>query len=243
MTRAAAGTRRRMLLIGLALWLSVVVPLALLVGLHWQPLLRLDQSIVDALQPRAVQHPAYRVVLTVVTSAGTSWFRFVVLAPVAFWAFRTHRARLGWLLVVTAGLIGPVTSGLKLIVGRQRPDFPDPVYVSDSLSHPSGHSSGIITLVGLLLVAFLRLQPRRYRVATVAGGVLLVLAVGLTRIALGAHYPSDVVSGFALGAGWVLILTAVFDALPGPQQEHPADGEVVPEQGPAQGRPETGPAT
>lgn len=214
MSRVGPLTRRRMLVLGLLLWLLVVLPLALLVGFEWGPLLRFDRAVVDALEPRAADHPAYQVVLSVVTTAGTSWFRLLTLAPVAIWAFWSRRPRLGWLLVVAASLIGVLTTGVKLVVGRERPDFPDPIYLSDSLSHPSGHSSGIVTLVGLLLVAFLRLQQRRHRVATVTGGVLLVLAVGLTRIALGAHYPSDVLAGFALGAGWVLVMSAAFDALP-----------------------------
>ena len=52
------------------------------------------------------------------------------------------------------------------------------------------------------------------------GSILAGLAVGLTRMALGAHYPSDVVAGLALGAGWVLILTAAFDAVP-PAEDAP----------------------
>ncbi len=233
-----------MLLLGLLLWLTVVLPLSLLVGLQWSPLLRVDRAVVDALQPQAAENPAYRGVLSVVTTAGTTWFRWLILVPVAIWAFRTARPRLGWLLVVAAGLIGVVTTGLKLLVDRDRPDFPDPVFVSDSLSHPSGHSSGVVTLVGLLLVAFLRLQPPRHRVATVVGGIALVLAVGLTRIALGAHYPSDVLAGFALGAGWVLVLTAVFDALPGPIQEQPDGGRLLRKQASTErGHHEHGPAT
>ena len=233
MTRAQS-TRRRLLLAGLLLWLLVVLPLAVLVGLQWAPLLRLDRAVVEALQPRAVEQPAYQVVLNVVTTAGTSWFRLLVLAPVAIWAFRSGRKRLGWLLVVAAGLIGAVTTGLKLLIGRERPDVPDPLYLSDSLSHPSGHASGVVTLVALLLVAFLRLQPRRQRIGTVVGGAVLVLAVGLTRIALGAHYPSDVLSGFALGAGWVLVTTALFHAVPGPGQEQPNGADLLHKQLPTE---------
>ncbi|MBA3523280.1 MAG: phosphatase PAP2 family protein [Geodermatophilaceae bacterium] len=212
-------SRRGQFAVGAALWIAVVAPLALLVHGQWSPLLDLDRSIVDDLQPRTADSSLVRGVASVVTTAGTSWFRFLVLAPVVVWAWRTARRRLAWLVLVAAGLIGPLTTGLKLLVGRERPDFPDPVYLSDSLSHPSGHSSGIATLVALLLVALLRLQRPRTRWLTVGGGVLLVIAVGLTRIALGAHYPSDVVAGYALGAGWVLMLTAGFDAAPRPVEE------------------------
>lgn len=228
-------TRRSALLVGLGLWLLVVLPFALLVAAGWPPLLRVDRAVVDALQPAAVDSPTYRTVLGVLTDAGTTWFRLVGLMPVVVWAFRTGRARLGWYVIVAAVLIGPLTTGLKLLVGRERPDFADPVYLSDSLSHPSGHSSGIVTLVGLLLVALLRLQPRRWRVVTVLGGVLLVFLVGVTRVALGAHYPSDVVAGFALGTGWVLVLGAAWDALPGRRREEVEGERSLHTQQPARG--------
>jgi len=225
-------SRRTALGIGLGLWLLIDLPLALLVAGGWSPLLRTDRAVVDALQPAAVDSSAYRTVLDVVSDAGTTWFRLLVLVLVVVWAFRTGRARLGWYVAAVAALIGPVTTGLKLLVGRDRPEFPDPVYLGDTLSHPSGHASGIVTLVGLLLVAFVRLLPLRWRVATVLGGVALVFAVGLTRIGLGAHYPSDVVAGFALGAGWVLVVGAAWDVLPGPRREQVESGRSLSPQPP-----------
>jgi len=230
-------SRRGALTLGLALWLALVLPLALLVHAGWAPLLDTDRAVVDALQPAAADSPAYRGVLSVLTDAGTSWVRLLALLPVVIWAFRTGRAGLGWYVVVAASLIGPLTSGLKLLVGRERPEFADPIYVSDSLSHPSGHSSGIVTLVGLLLVAFLRLQRRRTRWLTLTGAVLLVLAVGLTRMALGAHYPSDVLAGYALGAGWVLVLGAAFGVLPGRREEPEGDRSLQKQQPPERNGP------
>lgn len=218
---AIRSTRRRWALTGAALWLLVVLPLAVLVASHWSPLLRLDQDVVDGLHPAAAGSPGYVRVLDVITTAGTSWFRLLVLLPVLVWAVRTRRLRLGVLLVVAGTLIGPLTTVLKDLVARPRPEFTDAVFGSDSFSHPSGHSSGIATLVGLLLVAGLRLQPPGRRAWIVAAAVLAVLLVGGTRIALGAHYPSDVLSGWALGAGWVLLLTAAFNAGPGPVDETP----------------------
>lgn len=235
--RSSAGSTRRWLgLGGLALWLLVVVPLALLVRAGWAPLLDYDRSVVDALEPAAARSSAYQVVLDVVTTPGTSWFRFLVLAPVVVWAFRTHRARLGWLLVVAGGSVGLLAVLVKDVVGRMRPDLPHPIYSSDSLSFPSGHSAGIVTLVGLLLIAFLRVQRTRIRVVSIIGSVLLVLAVGWTRMALGAHYPSDVLAGFAFGAGLVLILAAVFDAIPPPQEEHLEDSRLLQQQRPGEER-------
>lgn len=206
----ATPSRRAVALTGIALWLLIVAPLGILVGLRWSPLLAADRAVVEALQLRG-----WMPVLEVVDDAGTTWFRLLVFAPVVVWAFRSGRTRLGWYAVVAGTLIGPVTAGLKLLVGRDRPELIDPMFLAQELSHPSGHSSGIATLVGVLLVAGLRLCSPRSRSWWVAAAMAAVLLVGLTRVALGVHYPSDVIAGWALGAGWVLVGAATFSVLPG----------------------------
>ncbi|CAN5268931.1 N/A [soil metagenome] len=205
----AAPSRRSVALTGAGLWLLVVAPMGLLVGLRWAPLLAADQRVVEGLHLRG-----WVPVSELVTQAGTTWFRLLVLAPVAVWAWRSGRARLGWYVVVAAALIGPVTSGLKVAVGRDRPELIDPMFFAQDLSHPSGHASGIATLVGVLLVTGLRPRSPRSRRWWIAAAVATVALVGLTRVVLGVHFPSDVLAGWALGAGWVLVLAAAFDVLP-----------------------------
>src|SRR5690606_17887560 len=73
-------------------------------------------------------------------------------------------------------------------------------------SFPSGHatSSAVVYLtLGALLT---RVQPRRRIKAYVLGVALaLTLLVGLSRVYLGVHWPSDVLAGWALGAGWAML--------------------------------------
>ena len=82
-----------------------------------------------------------------------------------------------------------------------RPDFAEGGARLDSLSYPSGHSSGIATLVTVALVLAWPLLAARARHWALAAGVVLVLLVGLTRMWLGVHFLSDVVGGWALGRG------------------------------------------
>ena len=82
----------------------------------------------------------------------------------------------------------------------------------DSLSYPSGHSSGIATLVTVALVLAWPLMAARARHLALAAGVLLVLLVGLTRMWLGVHFLSDVVGGWALGVAWTLLTALLFGA-------------------------------
>lgn len=63
---------------------------------------------------------------------------------------------------------------------------------------------------GSLLLTFLPVIGRRYRPVVVGGAMLLVLAIGFSRLALGVHYITDVVGGVVLGLAWLAASTAAF---------------------------------
>jgi undecaprenyl-diphosphatase len=112
-------------------------------------------------------------------------------------------------------LVSPLTTLLKDAVGRVRPQFSAGGARYESLSYPSGHSSGVATLVTVgLLLAWPLLAPRARRFWLAAGLALAVL-VGLTRMWLGVHFLTDVVGGEALGVGWSLLVALAFGGLPG----------------------------
>lgn len=94
---------------------------------------------------------------------------------------------------------------LKLGVARPRPDIvPHLVEVND-FSFPSGHA--MVSAVTYLTLAALISGTRAYRstrVFIVAAGILLTLMIGLSRIYLGVHYPTDVLGGWCAGATWAL---------------------------------------
>jgi undecaprenyl-diphosphatase len=83
------------------------------------------------------------------------------------------------------------------------------------LSYPSGHSSGIATLVVVALVLAWPLLRPRARPVVAAVGVAAVVVVGLSRMWLGVHYLTDVVGGWALGTAWTLSVALAYGALPG----------------------------
>ncbi|MBD8556729.1 phosphatase PAP2 family protein [Rhizobium sp. CFBP 8762] len=108
--------------------------------------------------------------------------------------------KIAFYFFLTTGLATIVVHGLKIPIGRARPDLYSeygPYYflpfVGDWLfeSFPSGHS----TAVGAFFGAFAMLFPR-YR----WGCAVLALIFGISRIIVGAHYPSDVAAGLTLGA-------------------------------------------
>jgi membrane-associated phospholipid phosphatase len=179
------------------------------------PQLRLDAAVSEALYAGDHRAAALDDLLTVLTAPGLSWVRFVVFLPVLAWLVRR---RLWWTAawVVTAVvLVAPLTTALKVFFGRIRPPFEEGGARYESLSFPSGHSSGIATLVAVALILAWPLLSARARRWTLAAGIALVLLVGLTRMWLGVHFLSDVVGGWSLGLAWTLGTALLFGALPG----------------------------
>jgi undecaprenyl-diphosphatase len=107
-----------------------------------------------------------------------------------------------------------VLNGLvKQAVGRARPVLPDPVAHASGLSFPSGHAQSAIVAYSVLLLVFLPALRGVARVSAVSVAVVMVVAIGFSRMALGVHYVSDVLAGYALGAAWVAATAASFNVL------------------------------
>jgi undecaprenyl-diphosphatase len=142
----------------------------------------------------------------VVTWAGSA----LVLVPLALiCCFVLFRAGLRWEAFAVAVSLGGamlISDAVKLLVSRPRPPVEHLQSVAGS-SFPSGHSTQAAAFWLSLVLALraARLQPLLTRVA--AGLALaLVLAVALSRVYLGVHYPADVIAGVLLGTGWAVFV-------------------------------------
>ncbi|MEV4710436.1 phosphatase PAP2 family protein [Micromonospora sp. NPDC049374] len=193
----------------------LVVPFALLATLvlgDWPPLRRLDLAITTHLHGYALDHPAWARAMSFWTDAFAPMPLRAVALVLVIWLARDGARRLaGWVAstMVLGGLLGPL---LKLLVGRQRPDLPDPVAQAPGLAFPSGHALNATLAAGILLVVFL---PRtRHRSATRAavwlGALTIALVTGFSRVALGVHWSSDVLAGWLLGATVVVATATAF---------------------------------
>lgn len=121
--------------------------------------------------------------------------------------FLFHRKRLHAAVLVGAVLLAQACSSLaKAFYDRPRPDLVSHGSYVYSGSFPSGHSmmSAATYLTLAMLIASLETR-RRTKVLVYTLAVLLVVAVGLSRIYLGVHWPSDVLGGWAFGAAWSLM--------------------------------------
>ncbi len=219
-TTGAPRTRapRRALLVA-AGCAAVLALLGLGVLAGFEPQRRLDAAVSEAVYAGDDRDGSLEALLQVLTAPGLTVVRCLAALPVLVWLVRRQAWRLVLWVVAAAALLAPVITALKDLFGRVRPDFAGGGARYDSLSFPSGHAAGVAALVSAaLLLAWPFLAPAARRTWAVLG-VLLVLLVGLTRMWLGVHYLTDVLAGWALGLGWVLLLGALLGVLPDRRRE------------------------
>ena len=118
------------------------------------------------------------------------------------WQHKRRHVILLWLLLGGVSLF--VQVGKRTFV-RERP-LQVAYYPETGYSFPSGHSATAMLLYGLLAYWFIRGHHRvRNRTLTGSVALLLILAVGFSRIYLGVHFLSDVLGGYLLGIGWLIV--------------------------------------
>jgi membrane-associated phospholipid phosphatase len=140
-----------------------------------------------------------------------SWISYLLVAAIALLVWW----RTGWceaILILAGAILAATSAVFKAIIDRPRPS-PDLVTVfsqSDTDSFPSGHSFFTFILFGL--VAYLAVTRSRngiLRTSILVSTTALILLVGISRIYLGAHWPSDVLGGYLTGGVFLTILIRI----------------------------------
>ena len=151
-----------------------------------------------------------------VIELGFNTIGMTVLSTVAaVWLFVRGQRRAALFAVVVMAVAALATTGLKLWLGRDRPEWQDTFGLLDSRSFPSGHASSAAAFAGVVItlaVLFVR-RPNLRRIAIVLAAAWW-LVVCADRVFLGRHFPTDVVGGSLLGFGIVLLGLAFIDPRP-----------------------------
>jgi undecaprenyl-diphosphatase len=185
--------------------------LLVLVRLQWFPLEWVDHGLAQDFNRAVAEHPMLVRALQVVSLLGShgvlGWL--IVIAVVVLGVRRMYRLA-GYLLVAGAGalILDPT---LKMAVGRLRPVVADPVAVGGGNSFPSGHALASMIAYGALLLVFAPAMSQRFRRIVTAALAVVIVAIGISRIALGVHFLSDVVGAWCLGIAWLGITAYAFE--------------------------------
>ncbi len=140
---------------------------------------------------------------------GIGVLSFITLAAAGFLLLqRQGKAALFLVVAIGGGML--LSTLLKLGFDRPRPDLVPHSMGVYTASFPSGHAM-LSAITYLTLGALLaRMQPgRRLKLYLISLAVLLTVLVGVSRVYLGVHWPSDVLAGWTLGAAWASFWWAV----------------------------------
>ncbi|MFF3213321.1 phosphatase PAP2 family protein [Streptomyces sp. NPDC002886] len=199
---------------------AAAIVLTVLVAVRWGPLMSLDGRIARGLHSYAVSHPGVTRPVRVLSDwVWDPWTMRILAGAACLWLWWRGEVRCAVRIALATLAASAVSQGLKFLVGRERPVWPDPVVSADYAAYPSGHALTATVVCGLLvwLVARGPARPSSHPLTRPRRGLALlgvlaavsVLGVGFTRIYLGVHWFSDVLAGWLLGA--VLLALAVSD--------------------------------
>lgn len=145
-----------------------------------------------------------------ITALGS--FSILALILILVVAALALTGRRGTALFVAVSVVGGeiLSSAFKAAFNRTRPDYIDPEHVL-SASFPSGHAalSAVVYLTLGTILAGSTDKPS-LRAFYLGTAIFLTLVVGISRLYLGVHYPTDVLAGWALGVGWALLMGVAY---------------------------------
>lgn len=164
---------------------------------QWTWLADLDTWGLEPMARLAQTHPGWATAWDVYcTVLGPAVFRLVTLIVIAVVLVRGH-VRLAVFLLISVVLSGVLTEIAKALADRPRPATA--MVSALGTSFPSGHALGVMVSVLALLTVALPVVRASRRGWLIALGVIVVVTIGVGRVALNVHHPSDVIAGWALG--------------------------------------------
>ena len=141
-----------------------------------------------------------------ITSLGGATVMVIITVIVAGFLLLQKNYNAMWLILIATIGGALVNLGLKELIGRERPPLIFHLVYVNSLSFPSGHSmiSAIVYLTQASLLA--RIQKKKsIRVYIITIALVLTFLIGISRVYLGVHYPTDVLAGWSIGFAWALL--------------------------------------
>lgn len=130
------------------------------------------------------------VVIIVIVSLGILW-----------WRGKQQEAKIFFIACLGALVLN---TGLKLVFGKARPQLWPHLIPETSFSFPSGHALGSLVLYGLLAYLLATNYPKTAKLIYIFA-VFLISVIGISRLYLGVHWPTDILAGYGVGFLWLMI--------------------------------------
>ena len=176
---------------------------ALMVAAYgWSDARRVDASALQGFL--GLERPATEQVFDAFARLGDPLQVGLIGVALAALAVARGRPRVGLFVIALLGATSVSSQALKALLAYPRYDGTiDGLYVS-AAAFPSGHSTAAMAMAIALVVV----MPSRLRPVAAVVGMALALSISFSVVALGGHFPSDVVGGYLLATGWALVLLA-----------------------------------
>jgi membrane-associated phospholipid phosphatase len=175
----------------------------------------------------AARSPAVTLLMRAVSTAGGTAGMAVLALTGAGLLWRARRRAAAAVVIVAAAGAGILVEGFKHLYGRSRPPVEDRLTTEGTFSLPSGHALGSMVVLGVLAAVVVLVGRRAAKVGAVTLAAAGIAVIGVSRLYLGVHWVTDVLTGWLLGGAW---LTACVTALtlletPSPSPHTPASNE------------------
>jgi undecaprenyl-diphosphatase len=184
-----------MISISKPLWMAILLALFVIAAIVGGPSNGAEVSLMRHLALIRPDWPLLTGIVAALTSLGGAYVTVTLAAVASLWLLLRSAPARALLLALCVIIERSAVEWLKVWIGRPRPNFPVD-YISGSLAFPSGHSASSMT--AFLATALIATPPKLRRTAAKCA-VLLSVLVGLTRVYLGVHWPTDVIGGWAFG--------------------------------------------
>jgi len=136
---------------------------------------------------------------------------FVLSSLLFYFIFKSWRYVIQLMIVLLVAASSNVL--LKQIINRARPDV-DYLVTVKTLSYPSGHAMSAMAFYGFLIYLFYTFNiPKLVKYGIIVFLTMLILSIGISRIYLGVHFPSDIAGGFIAGFIWIVFCILILNIL------------------------------
>jgi len=207
----------------LPFFLTIFIALLIVVGginlfidltenIHSDVLANYDSKVTEYVT--SFRNPKLNIFMQGITEIGDlyGYIALTVICSVLFFLkFRNWRYVLEMVFVLA--IAGLSNSALKQVINRARPDVDHLVSVA-TLSYPSGHAMTAISFYGFLIYLIYNIKMKRiFKTGLIFLFSMMIFLIGISRIYLGVHFPSDVAGGFIAGFIWIIFCVVLFHVI------------------------------